>query len=270
MLGKDVRMTSTPGPAPGGGSDESVLRLDGVGLSINSVRIVQDVSLAVAAGEFVAIIGPNGAGKTSLFNLISGTTRLTAGRIELFGRDVSRASVHARARRGLGRTFQASYLLPGLTVLENVRMQSQAVDVKGVGLLRRVSQLDPTLTDAREALDRVGLGHRQGARAEDLSHGDRRKLEIAIVLASRAGLILFDEPMAGVNADDVDELVALIRSVNREDGKSVLMVEHHMEVVLGLADRVAVMHHGALLAIDEPDAVMTNATVQQAYVGDAL
>jgi branched-chain amino acid transport system ATP-binding protein len=239
-------------------------------LRISGVHIVADVSLEVGHGELVGIIGPDGAGKTSLLNLLTGTLAPSAGSISMFGRDVTRMRPHSRARLGIGRTFQTSYLLLGLTVLENVRLAVQAETVRGLRVLRLVSGKDETLTRAVEAIDRVGLADRRHELAGNLSHGDRRKLELAIVLAGRAQLVLLDEPMAGVHSDDVPGLMELVREIHREQGVTVLMVEHHMHVVLGLADRVAVMHHGALLAYDVPERVMADERVQTAYVGQPL
>jgi branched-chain amino acid transport system ATP-binding protein len=241
-----------------------------LGLDIGGARIVADVSLEVRAGELVGIIGPNGAGKTTLFNLLSGLVRPTAGSVELRGRDVTGDPPHSRARAGLGRTFQVSSVFPLLTVHENVRLAAEAELGGSLRIWRPASSVREAVERANDALERVGLGARMLWPAGLLSHGDKRKLELAMLLASRPDVILLDEPMAGVSAEDVDELVELIRSVHREEGKTVLMVEHRMEVVVGLAERIAVMHHGALLAFDEPDAVMANETVQTAYLGEPL
>ena len=231
-----------------------VLALHGLTWSVGGSTIVAGVDLAVAEGEFVAVIGPNGAGKTSLFNLISGLTRATSGRVLLDGHDITAEPPYRRARRGIGRTFQSSSVFPTMTVAEHVALASR------VGGHRE-----------SDVLDRVHLTHKSGTLASGLSHGDKRKLELAMLLASGARrLILLDEPMAGVASEEVPELVEVIRALHREDGRTVLMVEHHMDVLLGLADRVAVMHHGSLLAIDTPSAVMADARVQEAYVGDAL
>lgn len=251
-------------------SASSALQLDAVAFRVGGIHIVEDVSLRIPTGELVAVIGPNGAGKTSLLNLVSGTTRPTSGTITLLGQDVTKWKPHQRARLGLGRTFQTSYLLLGLTVLENVRLMVQAKTAGGLSLLRPAGRSDPTSARAREALARVGLADKSGQLAASLSHGDRRKVELAITLVADAKVVLLDEPMAGVNTDDVPELVVLIRQLQEETGSTVVMVEHHMDVVLGLAHRVAVMHHGALIAFDEPQRVMADAAVQSAYLGEAL
>ncbi|WP_457030938.1 ABC transporter ATP-binding protein [Kitasatospora sp. P5_F3] len=250
-------------------SVESVLRLRGVGWSVRGVPIVEDVSFDVHEGEFIAFIGPNGAGKTSLFNLISGIYPVTHGAIELDGADITTESVHGRARRGLGRTFQTSSLWSGMTVADHVRLAAQAA--AGPSASYRIWRRAGRYTgQVAETLERTELAHRADTLASALSHGEKRKLELAVLLVSDPRLILLDEPMAGVSAEEVPALTALIRSVHRDLGRTVLMVEHHMDVLLGLADRLAVMHHGTLLALDTPAAVMADATVQQAYLGEGL
>ena len=247
-----------------------ILATRDLGLDIGGAKIVADVSLEVRAGELVGIIGPNGAGKTTLFNLLSGLVRPTRGHVELGGRDVTGDAPAERAQAGLGRTFQVSSVFPLLTVLENARLAAEAKLGGALRVWRRALGYAPALDKARWALERVGLADRAAWPAGLLSHGDKRKLELAMVLASDPQVILLDEPMAGVSAEDVDDLVELIGAVHREEGRTVLMVEHRMEVVVGLAERIAVMHHGALLAFDEPEAVMANETVQSAYLGEPL
>lgn len=244
-----------------------MLRLDGLGWSIGGATIVQDITLSVREGEFLAFIGPNGAGKTSLFNLISGLTPPTAGTIALDGTDMTDRPAHVRARRGVGRTFQTSSLWPAMTVADHVRLAAQAARGGSYRLWRRA---DPYTAEVAGVLERTGLGHRAGATAAELSHGEKRKLELAVLLVGEPRLMLLDEPMAGVSAEEVPALTGLIRTLHREEGRTVLMVEHHMDVLLGLADRLAVMHHGRLLALDTPEAVTADPTVQQAYLGEGL
>jgi len=251
-------------------SASSILATRDLGLDIGGATIVADVSLEVARGELVGIIGPNGAGKTSLFNLLSGLMRPTSGTMELAGEDITHAPVYRRTRAGLGRTFQLANVFPLLSVHENVRLNAEANLGGTMRIWRRATSVRAAIDLADRALERVGLARVAGNPAGSLSHGDTRKLELAMVLASDPDVILLDEPMAGVSVENVPELVELIRSVHEQEQKTVLMVEHHMEVVTGLAQRVAVMHHGRLLAFDTPDAVMANATVQEAYLGEPL
>jgi branched-chain amino acid transport system ATP-binding protein len=248
----------------------TVLSVEHLSLQIGGARIIDDVSLAVPQGEMLGVIGPNGAGKTTLFNLVSGVLRPTAGRITLDGRDVTTDSVDRRARTGLGRSFQTSNLFTGLTALENVRLAAQVALGGSLSPFRTPSASDRASKIAGERLDDVGLSRHATTPAGGLSHGDKRKLEIAMLLAADPRVILLDEPMAGVGSGDVPGLVELIRRVHREQGRTVLMVEHHMDVVLGLVDRVAVMHHGKLLACDTPEAVMADPTVQSSYLGEPV
>ncbi len=250
-------------------TDHPALELESIGLRIGGARILRDVSLRVPSGELVGVIGPNGAGKTTLFNVISGVAKPTEGVVRLGGQDVTTEPVHRRAAAGLGRTFQTSSLFPTLGVLENVRLAAQAHLGAAASVFRAPRRTDAATARARAALEEVGMAHRAGAEASGLAHGEKRKVEIAMLIAMEPRVILLDEPMAGVGSADVPALTEVIRALHR-GGRTVLMVEHHMDVVLGLADRVAVMHHGELLAVDTPEAVMANPTVQSAYLGESV
>lgn len=244
-----------------------VLQLDGLSWSIGGAAILEDITLSVREGEFLAFIGPNGAGKTSLFNLISGLNPPTGGTLALDGTDITGLPVHTRARRGIGRTFQTSSLWPQMTVSEHIGLAAQARHGGSYRMWRRAS---PYTAEVTGVLERTGLGHRARATAAELSHGEKRKLELAVLLVGEPRLMLLDEPMAGVSAEEVPALTDLIRTLHRDEGRTVLMVEHHMDVLLGLADRLAVMHHGRLLALDTPQAVTADPVVQQAYLGEGL
>ncbi len=248
----------------------AVLSTVGLGLRIRGAVIVDDVTLDVNEGEFLVIIGPNGAGKTTLFNLLSGVTRPTAGRIVLRGNDITAAAPYVRARLGIGRTFQTSTIFAELTTLENVRLAAQAFLGGSNRLWTLADKQQPPLERARAALAMAGLEHRAAAKAASLSHGEKRKLDLAILLCGDPQVVLLDEPTAGLAVEDVPEMMALIRSIHRDQHKTVLMVEHRMDLVMELADRMAVMHHGSLLAIDTPERIIANETVQSAYLGDPL
>ena len=250
------------------GNGGPILRTEHLGLRFGGAVIMDDVSMEVREGELMTIIGPNGAGKTSLFNLLSGLYRPTSGRIELAGRDITADPPFLRARAGLGRTFQVSSVFPALTVLENVRLAVQARKGGGMNILRRATRERDTVERARRALAQVGLAGRETGVAGLLSHGDKRKLELAILLGGEPRIVLLDEPMAGVSAEEVPDMVSVIRGIHGDQGKTVLMVEHRMDVALGMSDRMAVMHQGALLAVDTPERVMANETVQAAYLGE--
>jgi len=242
-----------------------------IGWRVGGAQILDDVSLHVGAGELLGIIGPNGAGKSSLVNILSGVTRPTTGTVHLAGDDVTRRSATRRARLGLSRSFQTSALFDGLTAGENVHLAVQASGSAPFSPFRTARpRRTPDAGEGVEALlHRVRIRGRGATLARDLSHGDRRKLELAMALASNPKALLLDEPMAGVSAEDVDGLTEIIGEV-RDSGVAVAMVEHHMHVVLGLADRVAVLHHGQLLATGSPHEVTHDERVQQAYLGEAL
>jgi len=245
------------------------VEIEHVSLSINGVSILSGIDLSVPQGHIVGLIGPNGAGKTSLMNVISGQRRVTGGVVRLYGNDVTRWPSHRRARLGLGRSFQTSSLFSGLTVYENTRLAVQAKR-PGVYAAFRAVPRGPSSAEARRALEMVGLDDRADQLASSISHGDRRKLELAMIVAGGSRTLLLDEPMAGVGSGDVHGLVDLIRQIHQETSATILLVEHHLHVVLGLADRVAVLHHGALLAYDKPESVIADEVVQRAYIGDPL
>ena len=249
---------------------ESALRVDDLSLSIGGAKILDGISLSVNKNEVLGIIGPNGAGKTSLFNLLSGIRKPSRGRIFFGEQDITDLAPHERAKVGLARTFQTSSVFNNLSCLENVRISAQAAHGKSLDLTRNAYSYTEVVAKASECLEKVGLSARAQQLAGSLSHGDKRRLEIALVLASNSEIVLLDEPMAGMSVENVPELVEIIRSLKTKHGKTVLIVEHHLEVVLGLADRVAVLNYGELLICDTPQNVINNPTVQSAYIGTAL
>jgi branched-chain amino acid transport system ATP-binding protein len=253
---------STPAP--------SALQISGLGLQIGGATILKDVELDVAAGSLVGVIGPNGAGKTTLFNVISGLLKPTSGRVLMNGDDITSMSVPARARAGLGRTFQTSSLFPRLSVLENVRLAAQASLGGDYSLLHFPRRSDAATGLALAKLEAVGLSHKLDTPAGDISHGDKRKLEIAVLLVTDASIVLLDEPMAGVGSGDVAGLVENIRDMHRENGCTVLLVEHHIDVLMGLVDKVAVMYFGGIIAYDTPQNIMDDPLVQSAYLGTSV
>lgn len=245
------------------------MRLSGLGFRVGGLDILQDVDLEVAQGECLGVIGPNGAGKTTLFNLLSGLLKPTAGQVEIGGRNLAGLGPAARARLGLGRTFQSSTLFAALSPLDHARLAALARSGARRSWWARLGPGDPVQGVAAEAVRAVGLEGLADRPVAALSHGDRRKVELAILLAGGARTLLLDEPMAGVNREDVPALVQLIARL-RQGGRTVLMVEHHMAVVMGLVDRVAVLHHGRLLTSGTPEQVASDATVQAVYLGEPL
>ena len=246
------------------------LSVKDLSLSIGGAKILEGINLEVNQNEVLGIIGPNGAGKTSFFNLLSGVRKPTRGEIYVGQENVTKLQPYERARVGLARTFQTSSVFTNLTCLENVRIAAQAANGKSMNLTRNAYKFDSVVAKAHEALAQVGLASRAMQIAGSLSHGDKRRLEIAIVLASKSEIVLLDEPMAGMSVENVPELVEIIRSLKVDHKKTVLIVEHHLDVVLGLADRVAVLNYGELLVCDTPSNVINNPIVQSAYIGEAL
>ena len=244
-----------------------MLETKGLTIRFGGHVAVDSVSCAFQPGTLTAIVGPNGAGKTTYFNLISGQLRAGSGSVWLSGVDITNESAPHRTHRGLGRAFQLTQLFPNLTVLENVRLAVQSRRREGLDLFSVWLDRKETLARARELVERVRLADRADARAASLPHGDQRKLEVAMLIALEPSVYMFDEPTAGMSVDDVPVIHDLIRSLKAEADKTILLVEHKMDVVRELADRIIVLHNGQLVADGEPATVIASPIVQQAYLG---
>ena len=232
---------------------------------------VNAVTCAFQPGTLTAIVGPNGAGKTTYFNLISGQLKATAGQVTLDGRDLSGFPASERTRAGLGRAFQLTNLFPRLTVLENVRL---AVQAARDGKHRRGLNLWSIWSDHKELMDRadeilaaVALQDKEDELVANLPHGDQRKLEVALLMGLESKVFMFDEPTAGMNAAEAPVILNLIRKLKEDASKTILLVEHKMDVVRELADRIIVLHNGTLVADGEPADVIASPIVQEAYLG---
>ena len=263
-----VPLAARPKPAPG----EEVLRVEGAVKQFGGLRAVSDVSFSLYGGEILGLIGPNGAGKSTLFNLISGVSVPTAGRIYLRGEDVTRLPARAVARRGLGRTFQHVRLFPEMTLLENA-MQGGYARARA-GVIRSMLHLERSeeaslRAEALKQLERVGLLEEAGLQAGNLPLGQQRLLEIARALVADPALLLLDEPAAGLRYGEKQELAGLLRGLQAE-GVTVLLVEHDMDLVMNLADRLVVMNYGEKLAEGRPAQVRANPDVREAYLGGAV
>ena len=244
-----------------------ILQTRGLGRAFGALHAVADLNLDVPAGELRAVIGPNGAGKTTLFHLISGLLPPTSGRVLFRGDDVTGLPAPARCRRGISRTFQITSIFPELTVLENVRIAVQLKSGGNFRLLGGRTLLDETERRARASLGFLGLLDRAAAPAATLPHGDQRLLEIAMALAQEPELLLLDEPTQGLSPEDTAATVAVIRQIARDRRLTIILVEHDMDVVFDLADRISVLHFGRLIAEGTPDEIRANAEVQAAYLG---
>jgi branched-chain amino acid transport system ATP-binding protein len=228
---------------------------------------VDRVSCAFKPGTLTAIVGPNGAGKTTYFNLISGQLRASAGAVLMNGVDITAEPASARTHRGLGRAFQLTQLFPNLSVVENVRLAVQSRRREGLNLWSVWLDHRNTLERAHALVDRVRLADRAQEPASSLPHGDQRKLEVAMLMALEPSVYMFDEPTAGMSTGDVPVVLDLIRNLKAERNKTILLVEHKMDVVRELADRIVVLHNGQRVADGEPAAVIASPIVQQAYLG---
>jgi branched-chain amino acid transport system ATP-binding protein len=228
---------------------------------------VNDVSCAFVPGELTVIVGPNGAGKTTWFNLVSGQLRPTEGRILKGGEDITGLSPSARAKQGIGRAFQLTNLFPKLTVLENVRLVVQSREGQGPSLFRRASAMTGLTDQAQAYLERTRLAPVAHLPAAALPHGDQRKLEVAMLAAMEPDIFMFDEPTAGMSIDEAPVILELIADIRKDTAKTVLLVEHKMDVVRALADRIVVLHNGELVADGKPGEVMSLPIVREIYLG---
>jgi branched-chain amino acid transport system ATP-binding protein len=245
-----------------------MLRTNGLTKEFGGLVAVDGVDFELGA-ELCSLIGPNGAGKTTFFNLLTGVLEPTAGTVELRTddgwTDVTDASPDETARLGLHRSYQITNVFPTATVLENVRVAAQAHGEHSATFWRNVSTYDEYVEEAHEILGRVGLRDRASDPAGDLSHGAGRQLEVAIALAGDPDVLLLDEPNAGVSSESVDDIIALIEDVATDH--AVLLVEHNMDIVMEVSDRVVVLNQGEVIADDDPAAVRDDPAVQEAYLG---
>ena len=231
---------------------------------------VDHVTCGFRAGEMTAIVGPNGAGKTTYFNLISGQIPVSGGQILLDGHDITRASVPGRTAAGIGRAFQLTNLFPALTLLENLRLVVQARRGPRFSMLSRADAHSGLVEEAMAILDRVRLTKMAGQVVTTLSHGDQRKLEVAMLIAMQPKVFMFDEPTAGMSSEEAPIILDLIAEIKADAGRTVLLVEHKLDVIRELADRIIVLHNGALVADGPPDEVMASDVVREAYLGKEL
>lgn len=250
-------------------SEETVI-LEGQGLrkEFGGLIAVGNVDIKVRAGTLHSIIGPNGAGKTTLFNLLTGNLKPTRGAVLFKGQDITNEPLHRRVHLGIGRSFQITNIFPNLTVLENVRLAAQARGSDSFKFWQHYRRFTQYTETALAAIADVGLHDKAAIPAAILPHGDQRKLELAILLASDAELLLLDEPTAGMATEQVPQLIETIQRIQQATNKTIMLVEHNMNVVMNVSDRITVMHQGDVLAEGTPTEVAQNERVQQAYLGE--
>lgn len=241
------------------------LKLEGVSREFGALRAVDGVTLAVTPGERRAVIGPNGAGKTTLFNCITGELALSEGKVYLFEQDISKLAAYKRVEMGLGRTFQITNVFPGLTVQENVFLAAQGLNRIKLNFIRAIPSKGEIRDRALKALDDAGLLDKKDAITKELSHGEQRQLEIALALALQPKVLMLDEPAAGLSTAERATMADLVRSLPRD--LTILLIEHDMDLALGLAERVTCLHYGRVIADDSPVGIAANQEVQDCYLG---
>ena len=245
---------------------EPLLHVENLVRRFGGIVATDHVSLDVAKGELHAIIGPNGAGKTTLIGQLIGQMVPDSGTIHLAGRDITGVPAYRRSALGLARSFQITSLLPDFTAMDNVALAAQAHDGHSFHFWANARKVAHLRKAAQAALDRVGLGHRADVLVSQLSHGEQRELELAVALATRPQLLLLDEPMAGLGVTESARMVKLLQELRRE--VSIVLVEHDMDAVFALADRISVLVYGRVIASGDPASIRQNEEVKRAYLGD--
>ncbi len=249
-------------------TDDIILKTTNLRREFGALVAVADVSVQVQARSLHSIIGPNGAGKTTFFNLLSGNLSPTAGKVFFKGKDITSLPLHRTAHLGIGRSFQITNIFPNLTVFENIRLSAQALGKDNFKFFFPGRRFKKYTERASEVIEQVGLVNEALMLARELPHGAQRKLELGMILAPDPELLLLDEPTAGMASEQVPELMALIQRIQEEGSKTVMLVEHNMNVVMNVSDTITVMHQGAVLAEGTPAEISANETVQTAYLGD--
>ena len=244
----------------------NILETKGLYKDFNGLEVLFNVNLQIQEGERHAIIGPNGAGKTTLFNVITGTYRPSKGNIHFKGKDVSAARPHELTRMGMGRSFQITSTFHNMTTFQNIRIAILSKNKIRFNLFRKVDKMEEITRETEEVLDRINLTRERDMPAGVLSYGKHRSLEISMALATDPDLVLLDEPTAGMSRDETHTAVELIRRLT--EGKTMVIIEHDMDVVFSLADRITVLHYGEILTTGTPDEIRKNQAVKDAYLGE--
>lgn len=245
-----------------------LLKTEHLSRSFGGLQAVRDVSIAVEEGSFHSVIGPNGAGKTTFFNMISGAIKPSSGKVFFAGNEITGLPLHRMIHLGIGRAYQITSLFPSLTVAENVRLAAQARGRDTFKFWQHSDRFERYHERAQTALKLVGLRGVEQVLASALPHGDKRKLELALLLASEPRLLLLDEPTAGMAANQVPELIEIIQQLRQSGQHTIILVEHRMDVVMSISDQITVMHGGSVLAEGTPQAIAADPRVQQAYLGE--
>ncbi|MFZ2799481.1 MAG: ABC transporter ATP-binding protein [Syntrophorhabdus sp.] len=241
------------------------LKLKGLSKNFGGLEVLKDISFDLEVGEHAAVIGPNGAGKTTLFNVISGALPTSSGKLEMFGRDITKASTHQRIQYGLGRSFQITRLFPDLTILDNILLALHGTKPSRYHMFRKVVAYDGIMEKAEQLLQQIDLWYLRSKKVKAISYGDQRKMEIIMSLASDPKLILLDEPTAGLAIDEIPSFINTVKALSRST--TVLLTSHDMDVVFGLAERVIVLYYGQFIAEGTPEEIQANPKVREIYLG---
>ena len=247
--------------------DDIIIETINLSKQFGALVAVDDVSIKVRRNSLHAIIGPNGAGKTTFFNLLSGNIEPTSGKVIFKGNDLTHQPVHRMIHYGIGRSFQITNIFPNLTVFENIRLASQSLGSDNFKFWMEASHFKQYEERTWQVVEKVGLKERAQTLARTLPHGDQRKLELGMILAPDPEVLLLDEPTAGMASEQVPELIALIQDIQKAGNKTVMLVEHNMNVVMSVSDVITVMHQGKVLAEGKPAEIAANKEVQVAYLG---
>jgi len=248
----------------------SVLEISGLTKQFGALTAVDGVTLNIDEGETRSIIGPNGAGKSTLFNLITGLLKPNSGTVRFNGQDITGKPPFKIARLGVARSFQITDVYEGLTTFENVRVAVQAGDDRAMQLRSRADSLAAVTDRTDEVLDEIGLTEQADQRVEDLSYGDKRKLEIGLVIANEPTLLLLDEPTAGMSREETASIIQLVQRLNEKWGFTLLLIEHDLEIVMNISDTISVLQGGHLIATGSPKEIQSNDRVKEAYLGEEL
>ncbi|WP_077324441.1 ABC transporter ATP-binding protein [Virgibacillus siamensis] len=245
----------------------AILETTDLSISFGGHTAVNRISVQIPEKKFTSIIGPNGAGKTTLFNLLSGQLTPTEGKIFYKGQNITRLSTTKRARMGIGRSFQITNVFPDLTVLENVRLAVQSEAKVRYQMLAHFKHYKKFADKAMSLLEKVFLELKAEQLAANLAHGEKRKLELAMLLALKTDILLLDEPTAGMSLEEVPAIIDVIKNIKAEEDRTIVLIEHKMDMIMDLSDEVLVLFHGELLAKGTPEEIIENETVQSAYLG---
>jgi len=251
------------GQAP---STEAILATRDLTRRFGGLAAVNGVAVGIEFGRLHAVVGPNGAGKTTLINLLSGDLAASSGSVIYKGADITRQAADRRSRIGIGRSYQKTNIFPAFTAFENCRLAAQSRTPRVLHILADAASFPPVAEAAQRALDAAGIGPRAGRVASTLSHGEQRQLEIAMVLATRPEVLLLDEPLAGMGAEETERMLALLAELKRDH--AILLIEHDMDAVFRTADRITVMVNGEVIATNVPAAIRTDPVVRTAYLGE--